>query len=628
MIPNYLRSDPQKYSVANLIVHQIDWDLEDIHCPEIERGTHPDIYFVESVKRWYYFYKESDSKGYIIGNDLDGISSHWQKHLQVTSEGILQHREDYFEILDRTNALDTSELLGLRKLREIMEIPLERASDIQHLDINDYVIEHNHVIALAIDFQTEAEAEDVFECILHFPHIRILSLYGFTRWVLSVDLSPLSQLESFTVSNHNKNRSGALEEIPPWFAKFHRLKNLTIRQSNISVLPVSFVTLSNLESLTINNSYLKSLPLNLGQLTNLTTLSLSFNQLVSIPESLGQLYNLTTLDLRGNELTSLPPSLGKLGRLLDLNIARNRLSEFPPSFEGLTSLNKIDMSFNQIRTLPPFWLISSSPLKIQASNNLLHQFPEIVSSSPSNQLFNFLYNFLPNYYEESWQCEICGAEFVFTQSFRQDRKCRYCSTRNTAIIEINENFSEETLQGLLDFSQSIRKLTIKGFQIKKVFNIISSLPYLASLVLMGQNLTYLPNLFNKITHVKQIIIQMKNLTHLPESLFQLKELRALTICSDYLTVFPELKPSWDTLEVLTLKCPRLKRIPIFFSHCHHLTKINLTFTNSKVEIPWEIFRMPSILEINLPKGYISSKPDAFKKKLNEYYQIWNSKLKQ
>lgn len=130
---------------------------------------------------------------------------------------------------------------------------------------------------------------------------------------------------------------------------------LVLSGKNIGYLPPDIGRLTKLKELRLRNCQLTSLPPEIGQLTNLEKLYLGNNQLVKIPSEISQLINLKELDLNSNGLSQLSPSFlnTSLSCLQKLYLSGNHLRDFPPEFCCFTSLTELDLNSNQLVNLPP-----------------------------------------------------------------------------------------------------------------------------------------------------------------------------------------------------------------------------------------------------------------------------------
>jgi Leucine-rich repeat (LRR) protein len=91
-----------------------------------------------------------------------------------------------------------------------------------------------------------------------------------------------------------------------------QLKSLTVRHTNLEVLPDDIGTLSSLTHLDVSNNEIKSLPASIGNLNNLQILKASDNKLTTVPKEIGYLTQITKLIIRINPLTHLPFNITRL----------------------------------------------------------------------------------------------------------------------------------------------------------------------------------------------------------------------------------------------------------------------------------------------------------------------------
>jgi len=141
------------------------------------------------------------------------------------------------------------------------------------------------------------------------------------------------------------------------------LRNLGVRNMNITVLNLSRKNLTNLPSsigklkkltyLDLEDNRLNSLPESIFKLKKLEELKLSQNYLESVPRQIGNLKNITYLGLAGNKLTSIPKEIGKLKKLDVLFLGFNNLTSLPDEIGRLPNLSSIYIHNNpNLRIIP------------------------------------------------------------------------------------------------------------------------------------------------------------------------------------------------------------------------------------------------------------------------------------
>ncbi len=608
-ISEYLKKYPQKYKIAKLVLPLIDWSIEDVHY--LSKGGHPDIFFIETPKRWYYFYMTSKDSGEIIGNDADGISHYWQSKLKVRSEGMLEFKTDILKETDfsskeaKASGTLKFELSKLKELEDHLHVKFIRVHSDEDYQPFGYLMEKNHVILLTMIFNKDTDAIKIFEIIQHFTRLRNLTIYDYNCEFIPKELSTLKHLENFHISPKTIPRENVLKIIHPWIGDLIKLKEFSILDCDIEFLPVEITKLRNLNILRIQKGKLKAIPENIGDLVNLTQLRLGNNQIEEIPESLCNLRNLQFLELNGNRITKLPKEFGNLTELQNLNIFANRISDFPTSCIKLIKLNRINIGYNQIRELPKFLLKPNPNLTIDGNRNLIRVFPKnyIKNSYKRNFKLHFKSNVLPIFSEDSWICENCGAEFVLTSSDIGNKICQYCKTRNPSVLRITNYKFEENLVFLKKNAKKMKQLEIDVKDMTKVINSLPDMPNLLILKLGNLKTISIPDIFSRFTSLKSLSLITENLEEIPSSLSDLENLKYLSIQSNKITQWNLESNKLENLEFLALSIPKLIRIPKTLVNCKKLKILFLDFRNKNLEIPKEIYKMPSLERINLPSGY-------------------------
>jgi len=147
-------------------------------------------------------------------------------------------------------------------------------------------------------------------------------------------------------------RSSDLDILPAEIGLLTSLQTLVITGCSLTSLPAEIGQLTALRELYVSDNQLTSLPAEIGQLTALGWLNVRFNQLTSLPVEIGQLTALRRIDIWGNKLTSLPVEIGQLTALQFLEIRNNQLTSLPAEIGQLAALERLDVRFNQLTSLP------------------------------------------------------------------------------------------------------------------------------------------------------------------------------------------------------------------------------------------------------------------------------------
>jgi hypothetical protein len=170
--------------------------------------------------------------------------------------------------------------------------------------------------------------------------------------------------------------------------KYKQLKTISLRNCNLTHLPIEVVQLPQLESLYLDGNQFKTLPAEIGHLKNLKILNLTNNELSSLPNEFGGLTQLHYLDLDKNRLLTLPEGIGQLTNLRWLVLAHNELKEIPMSISHLTKLGYLNLNGNQLVRLPlPFFQLSQLN-ELYLKNNLLVELPAQISQLTALHTFD------------------------------------------------------------------------------------------------------------------------------------------------------------------------------------------------------------------------------------------------
>ncbi|XP_077223703.1 disease resistance protein At4g27190-like [Tasmannia lanceolata] len=139
-----------------------------------------------------------------------------------------------------------------------------------------------------------------------------------------------------------------LAEIPDKFFKtINDLRVLDIGRTAIKRIPPSLACLQNLKELCLRDCNLSAGLSHVGELKALESLDLSRNKFSQLPMEIGNLTNLRRLDLSSNDFKELPMEIGNLTNLRRLNLSNNEILEVIPRnavLRRLTRLEELDMN--------------------------------------------------------------------------------------------------------------------------------------------------------------------------------------------------------------------------------------------------------------------------------------------
>jgi Leucine-rich repeat (LRR) protein len=183
--------------------------------------------------------------------------------------------------------------------------------------LNEALKDRPSVRALKLATSGGALPPEIFE----FTNLEELYLEG-DLTEISGDLQSLSKLMILSLKS-----SQGLSSIAGTF-RLSSLKNFKVIDTNLSRLdlPLGFFN-SCLNSLTLKNTNLQILPDEISQLQGLVELNLSGNLLSHLPAGFTELKNLRRLNLDSNKFHQFPDLIRNLPKLHHLSLDQNPLSE-------------------------------------------------------------------------------------------------------------------------------------------------------------------------------------------------------------------------------------------------------------------------------------------------------------
>lgn len=93
------------------------------------------------------------------------------------------------------------------------------------------------------------------------------------------------------------------------------LKYLSLKQTQVSVIPPQIANMQCLETLAIRKTQITTLPAQTGELQNLKTLDIRHTEISSVPPEIGKMENLEILDVRQTRVEQLPREVVQLPKL-------------------------------------------------------------------------------------------------------------------------------------------------------------------------------------------------------------------------------------------------------------------------------------------------------------------------
>lgn len=182
--------------------------------------------------------------------------------------------------------------------------------------------------------------------------------------------------------------------LPPEIGQLTQLKELRLRNCQLTSLPPEIGQLTNLEKLYLRNNQLVKFPSELSRLTNLKELELSFNGFIDLPHSFlkSPLPHLKKLNLADNQLRKLPPELIHFNSLIELDLSRNKLIDIPPEIAGLVNLKRLFISANSLIELPPEISQLTNLVSLAIDGNPLRSLPPEIGRLRKLKILNLQTN--------------------------------------------------------------------------------------------------------------------------------------------------------------------------------------------------------------------------------------------
>lgn len=166
-----------------------------------------------------------------------------------------------------------------------------------------------------------------------------------------------------------------LNELPPELRRLRDLRELSVTECGLTVVPEWLDELTALEHVDISYNPIASLP-PLPSLTSLRMLGLSELALSEFPAALRGLPRLEVLTLAGTSITSLPRWIGELRALRSLDLGATGLSELPRSFARLDRLTHLSLWEHKFQAVPDVLASLSALQMLDLSNAGVHDVPE------------------------------------------------------------------------------------------------------------------------------------------------------------------------------------------------------------------------------------------------------------
>ena len=190
-------------------------------------------------------------------------------------------------------------------------------------------------------------------------------LWNITEFTIPADAKSYADLPRFAFLEKLTIDSGIMDELVH-ISEFTNLKELTIKNTNVSADILNRISQFRLEKLTLSKCNIYNITA-LSSIGTLTHLDLSNNSISSIAPLTG-LSSLQKLDLHHNNIADIG-NLSALTNLTELNISQNALKTLAP-LSVLKALVKLDASANQITDLGNITQLTALSTLVLSENDL------------------------------------------------------------------------------------------------------------------------------------------------------------------------------------------------------------------------------------------------------------------
>lgn len=150
-----------------------------------------------------------------------------------------------------------------------------------------------------------------------------------------------------------------LGKLPVELFRLKNLRELRLRNDDLTTLPPEIATLTHLRLLDVSGNPITVLPERFAELGELEELFLNNDKSLSLERDLGilaRLPHLRILHLENDGLRTLPPNIGDLRWLEELYLNDNKFRTVPAGTDRLEHLKLLDMHSNPIDPLKPLHL--------------------------------------------------------------------------------------------------------------------------------------------------------------------------------------------------------------------------------------------------------------------------------
>ena len=285
------------------------------------------------------------------------------------------------------------------------------------------------------------------------------------------------------------------DEIISNFKKLTIIKIDSMKQLN--KLPIALKELKDLKEISITNCNIEIIPNWINGLMNLEIIDLQNNNIIKIPKEFAELKELVSLNLNGNQISDIPIEFIDLKKLKNLNLGNNNFDIIPEVLLELNIRNLI-ISKNYIQRLPSNWEKLQDSMKkfdciqkipIEEADGVL-KLEKLIELSFNPLILPFKMNQLKNL-----------SKLVITECKNTELPPEICLIKQLTILKISNG-------RLLRLPENIHLMS-----------------ELRELHVTNNLLTTLPRSIGALRKIKKINVKQNNILELPTTIDRLKDIK-------------------------------------------------------------------------------------------------------
>jgi Leucine-rich repeat (LRR) protein len=239
---------------------------------------------------------------------------------------------------------------------------------------------HNSITEITIMNYKEDEIVDCFNL---FPNLKDITVTNTDIKIIPSTLENAGNLEKMTLVMNKICILGST-----FGAGLPKLKWLDLQMNDIHAVPDSIAEMSQLEFLNLNNNAFRNFPDAVTRLPKLKTLMINSNKIKVIPSHIKYAKSLQEFNIYSNRLSKIPDEIGDLVELRRLILTDNVINTLPGTIGNLVNLVVLDVGNNvYLETLPKRIRGCSRLRDLNVENNNLKTLPiELVECRRLNKV--------------------------------------------------------------------------------------------------------------------------------------------------------------------------------------------------------------------------------------------------